>query len=178
MKLVSKLFLLAAGIAVAAPAAAYRDKESKPSAHVEALGACRSIADPAERLACYDKAAEALVTATRTGDVSVVDRAQLRQARKSLFGFNMPRLPFFDGDKSADDVPDKLVSKVASVRDLGHSRYQVRLEDGDATWETLEAPISFAAPKKGDSVEIRRGPLGSYMLRFGRQRGVKGKRVG
>ena len=126
----------------------------------------------------FDKASGDLVVATDKGDVSVVDRSELKQARRSLFGFNMPRLPFFAGDKSADDVADKLVSKVTAVKELGNNRYAVRIADGGALWETLEAYGAFHMPKVGESVEINRGPLGSYILRFGRQRGVKGRRVG
>ena len=90
----------------------------------------------------------------------------------------MPRLPFFSGDNSADDVSDTITSKVTSVRSAGYNRYHVRIEDGGALWETLDAYTNFNPPNPGDTVEIKRGPLGSYVLRFGRQRGVKGKRIG
>lgn len=165
-------------IFVAGGAAAKDRDPPRKSPLVNAIAACRQIADPTERLACFDKASGELVAAADKGEVSVVDRSELRQARRSLFGFNMPKLPFFSGDKSADDVADKLVSKVTYVKDLGHNRYAVRLADGNAVWETLEAYGAFHMPKVGDSVEINRGPLGSYILRFGRQRGVKGRRIG
>jgi hypothetical protein len=176
--------ILATGFAatvalVVAGGATAKDRDPpRKSPLVNALAACRQITDPGQRLACFDKASGELLAATDKGDVSVVDRSQLRQARRSLFGFNMPRLPFFPGDKSADDVADKLVSKVAAVRDLGHNRYAVRLADGNAVWETLESYGAFHTPKVGEPVEINRGPLGSYILRFGRQRGVKGRRIG
>lgn len=171
---------LAATVAliVAGGAAAKERNPPRKSPLVNAIAACRQIADPTQRLACFDKASGDLVAATEKGDVSVVDRADLRQARRSLFGFNMPKLPFFSGDKSADDVSDKLVSKVTAVKALPHDRYVVRLADGNALWETLESYGAFHAPRVGDSVEVNRGPLGSYVLRFGKQRGVKGRRVG
>lgn len=161
---------------VCAPAAA--QQAAGPSPLMGALAACRAIADAGARLNCFDRASANLLAATQRGDISIVDRGQLRQARRSLFGFGMPKLPFFAGDKSVDDVPDKLTSKVTAVRSVGYDRYQVRIEDGGALWETTESYGSFRAPTAGESVEIRRGPLGSYILRFGRQRGVKGKRVG
>ena len=145
---------------------------------VGAIAACRQISDPMQRLACFDKASGDFIAATETGDVSVVDRAELRQARKSLFGFAMPNLPFFSGDKSANDVSTKLISQVTAVKEMPHEHYVVRLKDGGALWETLETYGAFHAPKPGDAVEINRGPLGSYILRFGKQRGVKGRRVG
>lgn len=171
---------LAASVAmiVAGGAAAKDRSPPRKSPLVDAIAACRQIADPAQRLACFDQASGALVAATDKGDVSVVDRSELRQARRSLFGFNMPKLPFFSGDKSADDVSDKLVTKVTQVKELGHNRYAVRVAEGNALWETLESYGAFHMPKVGESVEINRGPLGSYILRFGRQRGVKGRRIG
>ena len=150
----------------------------KKSPLIGALAACRQIADSTQRLACFDKASGDLIAATDKGDVNIVDRAELRQARRSLFGFNMPRLPFFSGDESADEAATKLVSMVTAVKEMPHNRYVVRLKDGAALWETLEAYGSFHAPKAGDAVEISRGPLGSYIIRFGKQRGVKARRVG
>jgi hypothetical protein len=162
-----------------AGAAGAKDKEPRRNSPlVNALAACRQIPDAAQRLACFDKASGDLLAATEKGDLNVVDRAELRQARKSLFGFTMPRLPFFAGDKSADDVSDKLNSKVTAVKEMPYGRVQVRIAEGNAVWETLETNSSFDIPKVGDTIEIRRGALGGYTLQFGRQRGVKGRRVG
>jgi hypothetical protein len=178
-KAVLAISLVATVALIVADGAIAKDRDPPPkSPLVVAIAACRQIADSAQRLACFDKASGELVAATETGDVRVVDRAELRQARRSLFGFNMPKLPFFSGDKSADDVSDKLVSRVTAVREMPHDRYVVRLADGNAVWETLESYGAFHAPKVGDSVEVNRGPLGSFILRFGKQRGVKGRRVG
>lgn len=171
------LFTIVA-VAVAGGATAKDRAPARKSPLVNALSACRQIADPAQRLACFDKASGDLIAATEKGDVNIVDQAELRQARRSLFGFALPKLPFFSGDKSADDVADKLVSKVTAVKEMPYNRVVVRLADGSALWETLESYGAFHTPKVGDSVEINRGPLGSYIIRFGRQRGVKGRRIG
>ena len=88
-------------------AAATAKDPPKQSPLVGALEACRAIADPTQRLACYDKQAGALLDAAQTGDVAVVDKAEVRKARKSLFGFTMPNIPFFAGDKSADEAPER-----------------------------------------------------------------------
>ena len=48
---------------------------------VDALQACQAIADPAQRLACYDKQAGALLAATNKGDIAVVDKGEVRKAR-------------------------------------------------------------------------------------------------
>ena len=170
---------LAASVAVFhASGATAKDRDPpRKSPLIDALSSCRQVADPAQRLACFDKASGDLIAATEKGDVNIVDQADLRQTRRSLFGFALPKLPFFSGDKSADEVADKLVSKVTAVKEMPHNRVVVRLADGNALWETLESYGAFHTPNVGDTVEINRGPLGSYILRFGRQRGVKGRRV-
>src|SRR5690349_11628724 len=84
--------VLAASISMAVPASA-KDKDKKgapPSPLVTAIDRCRQMTDPTQRLACYDSAASALVTTANSGAVTVVDQNDIRQARHSLFGFNLP----------------------------------------------------------------------------------------
>ena len=169
-----KISLGAAVLLAAASAAAKTPAPISP--YINALEQCRQIADSAQRLACYDKAAPALVTASRSGEVNVVDRGQLRQARRSLFGFAMPKLPFFSGDQSAGDTPDQIETTIKSVRDLGYGKYRIVIAEGDAAWETTEE--SFRSPRAGQKIVIRRGPMGSYFLRIDGNAGVKGMRVG
>ena len=168
---------LAAAIA-AGQSAAVAKTAPAPSPLVTAIDACRQIADPTQRLACYDRAATALVDATRSGEVRVVDRGQVRQVRRSLFGYSMPKLPFFAGDDSAADSPDELETTIKSAREIGYGRYRIVLTEGDAVWETTEDSISLREPKAGQKISIRRGPMGSYFVRINGQRSVKGRRVG
>lgn len=141
------------------------------------LGSCRAIADNAARLACFDQASGALLAATSRGDVSVIDRGELRTTRRSLFGFGLPKLPFFRGDPTADEASDNLDSKIATAREVGYGKYRIGLTDGGAVWETLETYESFDPPRPGQPIAIKRGPMGSYMVRIDGQRGVKAKRV-
>ena len=145
---------------------------------VGALQACQSIAGDQQRLACFDRASAALVSATASGDVSVIDRAQLRTARRSLFGFSMPKLPFFAGDSSADDVSDVLETTIKSARGIGYGKYRLVIAEGDAEWEMTETFATFREPRAGQKIQIKRASLGSYLLKIGGQRGVKGRRVG
>jgi hypothetical protein len=162
----------------AAPAAVAQQRATPQVPQLRALDACRAIADNSRRLACFDSAAANLVNATKAGELNVVDRGQLRQARRSLFGFSMPKLPFFAGDRSAEDDQPTLETKVTSVRAIENGRYRIKIAEGEATWETTESFLNFTPPRVGDPVSIKRGPLGSYFLRFGGQRGVRGRRVG
>ena len=172
----NKLLPIVVVIALAGPVLAKDPPKQSPL--VGALEACRAIADPTQRLACYDKEAGALLAATQTGDVSVVDKSEVRKARKSLFGFAMPNLPFFSGDDSADEVSDTLESTISQASGIGYGKFRITIAEGNAVWETTETYGTMRDPRPGDKISIKRGPLGSYMLRIGKNRGVKGKRVG
>jgi len=173
----NKLLPIVVILLLAGPALAKDPPKQSPL--VGALEACRSIADPTQRLACYDKEAAALVAAAQTGEVAVVDKAEARRARKSLFGFAMPNLPFFSGDKSADEVSDTLESTITRASGLGYGKFRITIAEGNAVWETTESYSTMREPMAGDKISIKRGTLGSYVLRIGsNNRGVKGKRVG
>ncbi|HET9397218.1 MAG TPA: hypothetical protein VFO45_00195 [Sphingomicrobium sp.] len=170
-------FVSLAALAALSTAALAKDPP-KQSPLVNALEACRAVADPGERLACYDKQAGALLDATSKGDVAVVDKSEVRKARKSLFGFAMPKIPFFSGDDTADVVSDTLESTVKTANGIGYGKFRIVIAEGNAVWETTESYGTMREPRVGDKIIIKRGPLGSFMLRIGSNRSVKGKRVG
>lgn len=166
--------------AIAALGAASASAKGPPpqSPLVSALDHCRTITDPAQRLACFDSTAGTLVAASRSGQVSVVDRGELRQARRSLFGFAMPKLPFFAGDESAGDVTDEITTTIKSANSIGNGKFRFVVAEGNAVWETTQQSITLYDPRPGQTIVIKRGPLGSYFLRINGQRSVKGRRVG
>jgi hypothetical protein len=170
--------IAAAGAALllgsAAVAAAPKPSESPL---LRGLADCRRLTDDAARLRCFDAAAAALTDAAGSGKVVVVEREDVRRVRRSLFGFSLPRVPFFSGDDSAEDAQEELTAKVAAAGPLGYDKYQLRLEGG-ALWQTTEASLGVDPPKAGDTVVIKKGPLGSYMMRIAGQRAVRAKRVG
>jgi hypothetical protein len=173
--------VLAASVATAPPAFA-KSKPDKnataPSPLVTAIDRCRQITDPTQRLACYDSAAGALVTAAKSGAVAVVDQNEIRKARHSLFGFTLPRIPFFSGDDTADEAQRQLDSTITSVQALNNGYYRIVIADNNAVWETSESNISFDVPRRGQKITIVRGALGNYFLRINGQVGVRGRRVG
>jgi len=161
---------------VAMPAVTTAQTVPRPR-HLGAIDACRAIAADPARLACFDREAAALLAATESGQVSVVDRADMRAARRSLFGFALPRLPFFSGDRSAEDAIDQLESTIRSVQPLENGRYRMTLTADNAVWETTEATMRLRSPRSGDKIVIKKAALGSYFLRIGGQVGIKGQRV-
>src|SRR5687767_11856726 len=170
--------IIAIAALAAAPVGAKTKKPPPQSPLVTAIDQCRTIKDGAQRLACFDRTSAALVEAAGSGQVSVVDRGELRQVRRALFGFSMPKLPFFAGDESAADVPSELETTIKAAGSIGHGKFRIILDETSGVWETLESSISLRDPKAGQKILIKRGPMGSYFLRINGQRGVKGKRVG
>ncbi len=169
--------LCVGAVAVGSAAVAQRKlTPAPPSALVTALDRCRKIADATQRLACFDSAAGALVAAANSGEIRVVDRAQIQQAKRSLFGFSMPKLSLFSGD-SDDDKVDRLDTTIKSVEQLSSGHYRIVLAAEDAVWMTSEAKLNFDPPRKGQKITILAGPLGSYFLRINGQNGVRGRRV-
>jgi hypothetical protein len=178
MQRLSGISLLIIAAVIAGASAAIAKDNPAPSPLVSAIDRCRQMTDSAQRLACYDSAAAALVSATSSGEVSVVDRTEVRRVRRSLFGFSMPRLPFFSGDTTAAETQSQLDSTITSVRALNNGYYRIVIADNNATWEITDSSISFDAPRAGQKITILRGPLGSYFLRINGQVGVRGRRVG
>jgi hypothetical protein len=167
-------FVILGVLAAPAEAAPRQDKGAPPSPVVDAIAACRSITDNGARLACYDQASARFTDAVGKGELIVMDKAEVKQTRRSLFGFTLPRIRLFRGDEGPDQ--DELTAKVASASGIGYDKYRIRIEDG-AVWETTEGSAMITPPRAGDTVVIKRGPLGSYMMRIAGQRAVRAKRV-
>ena len=143
----------------------------------EALVRCRAIADDTARLQCFDNAAAALQTAAERREVVVVDRAQVRESRRRLFGLALPRLPIFGG--AADDEDEEEIrsieSNIVSAYQAAYGRWVVRLEDG-STWAQVDDNLIAARPRAGQTVRVNRGALGSYMMRVNNQPAVRVRR--
>jgi hypothetical protein len=171
-----KLAALALAVVIppAASAAAPKQPQARPEAF-EALVRCRAVTDDAARLRCFDSAAAALETAAERRDVVVVDRKQVREAKRSLFGLDIPNLNPFGGGTDEEEEIKSIDGVVASAYQDGNSRWVVRLEDGSSWAQTDNNPIVLR-PRPGQKVKINKGALGSYMMRVNGQPGVRAKR--
>lgn len=171
----TRCILIALPLVAAVPAFAV---EAPRPAALEALRACQGIAADAARLACYDRAAAALSAQVEKKEVIVLDQQDVKKTKRSLFGFTLPRISIFgDGGKSDRDEPEftQIETTVQHVRSLGNGKVAFTVDEG-AQWQTTEPSPDL--PKPGDKVTIKRAALGSYFIRFGKARVVKGMRVG
>jgi hypothetical protein len=172
--------LISAVIAASLSVPASAEDAPKLPAQIAALQTCRTKADAAERLACYDKAVDILSAATASRDLVVIDKAEVKIARKGLFGFTLPRIPFLsgkDGDPDDDADARELQTTVVSAKRWNRIYWRFTVEGG-ATWETTEDKRGFNDPKPGAAIVIERGTLGAYYATVGRGGRVLVKRIG
>lgn len=161
----------------AAPALAQED-DPADHAYLESLRKCRDLTDPTARLACYDAAANRILTASEKGLVRVVEREEFEQTRRRLFGFSLPGLGIFGGDRDAgeDEQLDMLESTVTSARRVGDD-WVFTIAEGGAAWRISNPPMRLDGLKAGDKVVFKKAALGSYFVRINGQTGVKGMRI-
>lgn len=136
--------------------------------------ACRALADAGARLECFDAASKLLEEATESRNIVILDKGEVRKTKRSLFGFSLPKIPFFGGDDEEQEEEFKQIEGVlASVQPLGNGRYQFAVKDA-GTWQTTET--SWSILKDGQKFKIKRGAVGSYMMAINNG-GVRVKRV-
>jgi hypothetical protein len=179
----SRFRILLTFLAVATPLYGFAASPVSPQApmakQITALQLCRAKAEASDRLTCYDKAVDDLRAATESQDIVVIERADVRKARKGLFGFSLPRIGFLAGrEGNKDDEADaaRFEGKIVSVRAMSQGGWQFTVEGG-AVWVTLETSFSFKTPAPDRLVLIERGALGSYSARVGSGGWVRVKRL-
>ncbi|MEO5868211.1 MAG: hypothetical protein ABIS14_06265 [Sphingomonas sp.] len=153
------VFLSAGAMAYTGQASAQSDGAS---ARVMAtFETCRKLTQADPRAACFDRAALALQAAIDSKDVRILDRADIRLAKRTLFGFTIPRIGLLSSD--GRDEFTELNTTVSSTRPAANNRYEIRLTDQeDAVWQTTD-PMNFP-PRSGDKIRIRKGALGNYFM--------------
>jgi len=161
-----------AGMIAASPVAA----QTQPLASAPApkiftdVVQCRAITDPAARLACFDRSVGALAAAQQSKDLYVADKDAVREARRGLFGFNLPKMRIFADDDMEKDV-DAIESTIAAFNE-SQKGYVFTLKDG-ARWRQTDG-LYMDRPKLGAAIRIKRAALGSY---FGSISGRPGFRI-
>ena len=157
-------------------AARPKDKQPASPEVFTNLTRCRAIAEDAARLACFDKAAEALETATQKREVMMIDRQQAEENKRTLFGFTLPNVSkMFGGSGEEEEELKRIEDEIASARQDGDSRWILRMKSG-STWRQIDGNTLAIAPRTGTKVVINRAALGSYMMRVGGQPGIRARR--
>ena len=137
------------------------------------LAACRAIVANEARLACFDRAAGAMVTAEKQKAIVVLDRGEVQKAKRSLFGFSLPSIKLF-GDGKDDEQLKQLVGTLQASSTLPGGLMRFTLDSG-GQWETTEQPM--VPMRRGDVVTIKAGSLGSYLATAPGRRSVRVRRL-
>lgn len=165
------------GLAAIAAIASLSGQATAPQERAETLSrvtACRAIADSAARLSCYDTAVGALDAAERQGEVVVMDRAQVGEARRQLFGFEMPALPRLFGAEGSAEL-DSIETTLQGATRIADNRWVFRLADG-GVWRQIDSDSIRHRPRPGDVVRVRKASLGSFLLTVGDSRAIRVRR--
>lgn len=170
---------LAATCCASGLAAQERDQGATPPGVVIELIDCRAIVNDTQRLACYDVRTDALVKEQQAGNLIIADRQQIREARRGLFGFTLPRLRIFGGDdeEGTDEEAVRIFDGVIKTARESVDGYVFELQEG-GTWVQVENRYPGVIPKPGQKMRIRRGALGGYLASIdGGGRGFRIKRL-
>jgi hypothetical protein len=163
-----RLVLIAAAVPLTTPAFA------QGGSPLDRVTACRALAPDAERLACFDRAAAELDTAKRDKTLIVLDRQEVKQKRRSLFGLKLPDIDLFGRDEAKDPPIPEIDTTLASVRSAGRDRLLFRFADG-STWRSIE--LARDTPDPGMKVKIKRAAMGTYRASFGGEYPIRVERV-
>jgi len=159
-------------------AAARKSEESAPQPELfKQLMDCRTIADSAERLSCFDRQSAALDEATRKKEIVVADKQAVQRAKRGLFGFAAPvaQLMGFGGSEDDSGEIKEVTTTVQSARQNANG-WTITFADG-STWEQNDMKEFVLSPKPGNEARITRGALGTFFVSIKGQSGVKMRRV-
>lgn len=167
--------LLIAGAAASGAQAAGKDEKRARAEVLQQVLDCRAIQDQAQRLACYDGAVAKMDQAEKSGDIVVVDRDQVREARKEAFGFELPKLSLFDRSDKPEQI-DRISAVVERAYVNRDGKWVIVLQDG-AQWVQVDSEPLNKAPNKGSKAEIRKAAMGSFFMNLDGQRAIRARRV-
>jgi hypothetical protein len=168
-----------------AAAAAQPASGANTSAGVNAVLACQAITDPAEQLACFQKASQALAGEKAAGVAKVAAAAPAEAApppKPRPFGAPRPppiRAPKIEKARKAEKVEgvDRLTVKVVAMHDRGDGRWVFKFDDG-STWLESEAESLAGSLRVGQTVTLERGLISGFTMDIHGRSSVRVTRVG
>jgi hypothetical protein len=153
-----------------------KDKTPPPRPAIfQQLVDCRTIADAAARLACYDLHVAEIDAAEKNADVVVVDREQVKTANRGLFGLGGIHIgSLFGKSDTKEEEIDHIEGPLKSASQGASGRWTLMLDDG-ARWVQID-DISILAPKPGHVIRIRKAAMGSFFATINGKATIRVKR--
>jgi hypothetical protein len=155
-------------LALAAPALAKDDEPPRTPQVVQDVVDCKAVTDPSARLACYDAKVAVMATGIEKRELVVADREMLRDAQRGLFGISVPKIKLF-GAGGQEELKE-IESTISAVRTANDGLPIFILAD-NSRWKQVDGRNVFG--KSGDSIRIKRMPVGGFMANVDGQSGVR-----
>jgi hypothetical protein len=161
-------------IAFAGPVAAQEQSTPSNPGVLDQVYGCRSIADEAQRLACYDGAVGRLQEAQNTGNLVAVDRGQAQEMDREAFGFQLPSLSRIFGGGSGGgnnqqsaaaprfERIDEIRMEIASVVHRRNLPSTFTMTNGQV-WVQIDDEVARNV-RQGGGVTVRRASFDSYLM--------------
>jgi hypothetical protein len=150
-----------------------------PTGSLDALLNCRSLADPAARLICFDRESAALATRGSAPSAAAVPPPAVPAVQpdpQKQFGLPEKKVVAQEvaaGTRAADAT--QIEAHITQLAPAGDQRLVFTLDNGQV-WRQLSVQGEMLA-KAGDAVTISRGVLGSFWLQLKSGRGCKVTRL-
>lgn len=145
---------------------------------IQQLRQCQTITDNQARLTCFDRGMAAFDAANRTGEVAIIDRVQIEQTNRQLFGFQVPNLGHLFGNNttvSTGETINEIETTLVKAQRRNDGRWVFELADG-SVWHQTNNDRFNVRDREGDPVRIRRASLSSYLMTVGGSRGIRVQR--
>jgi hypothetical protein len=142
------------------------------------IAVCARIAKKDARLACFDSVAQAV---RQSGPAPVASAPPPPRNALPVPPPPEPKIGAEQVDRRNREAPqaaspNEAQATVTSSRDDGRGLWQFQMADG-SIWRMTEGVSGFRPPAANEVVVIRKGALGSYMIKVGRQGAVRATRV-
>lgn len=131
-------------------------QELDAASSLKEIQKCVEIQDDKDRLSCFDSAAVVLDKAVESGDVMIVDKVSVEEAKKEGFGLNLPSLSGLgkifksSGEPSIPNNADSITLKLIRIEPFGYKKNRFYFENGQI-WDQIQ-PMTYRAPKKKEGV--------------------------
>lgn len=175
--LVLSRLLLVTGLLLVGSAAMGKDEkllQSRPPVFEELVN-CRGIANSVERLVCYDAKVAAIDEAEKKDELVLADKTAMKEARRGLFGFSIPKLKIFGNDGPKNEKFE-LTARIESAYQANYGKWTIVLDTG-ARWVQIDTTVLRKAPAGGMEIKIREAAMGSYFANIEGARAIRMRRV-
>ena len=142
-------------------------------APAEELGVCRDLADDQARLACYDAIVDRNIDGKDRRPDSIAGKAtaaapagpgvtDMNLSQEDLFGKSSKEVERAVAEATDTERIDSLSATVTRLQKYGYEKVLITLDNGQV-WKQID--VSSLRLRVGDTVDIERAALGSFMLR-------------